>query len=70
LLHDLDQELKVTGVAGGITEAICIVRCKGRFGRPTSGGWADIMLTFHFEVVVFLVSAWSITPTFLLVHFI
>jgi hypothetical protein len=32
----------VTGVAGGITEDICLVRCKGCFGRPTSGGWADI----------------------------
>ncbi len=39
----------MTGVAGGITEAICLVRCKGRFGRPTSGGWADIMMNFHFE---------------------
>jgi hypothetical protein len=49
LLQDLDKELKVTGVMGGITEAICLVRCKGRFGRPTSGGWADIMMNFHFE---------------------
>ena len=39
----------MTGVVGGITEAICLVRCKGRFGRPTSGGWADIMMNFHFE---------------------
>ncbi len=39
----------MTGVMGGITEAICLVRCKGRFGRPTSGGWADIMMNFHFE---------------------
>ena len=39
----------MTGVAGGITEAICLVRCKGRFGRPTSGGWADIMMNLHFE---------------------
>jgi hypothetical protein len=39
----------VTGVAGGITETICLVRCKGRFGRPTSGGWADIMMNLHFE---------------------
>ncbi len=60
----------MTGVAGGITEAICIVRCKGRFGRPTSGGWADIMLNFHFEVVVFLVSDWSITSDFSLFHYI
>ncbi len=30
-------------------ETICLVRCKGRFGRPTSGGWADIMINFHFE---------------------
>ena len=39
----------MTGVVGGSTEAICLVRCKGRFGRPTSGGWADIMMNFHFE---------------------
>ncbi len=39
----------MTGVAGGITETICLVRCKGRFGRPTSGGWADIMINLHFE---------------------
>ena len=39
----------MTVVVDGITEAICLVRCKGRFGRPTSGGWADIMLNFHFE---------------------
>ncbi len=39
----------MTGVAGGITETICLVRCKGRFGRPTSGGWADIMMNLHFE---------------------
>ncbi len=38
----------MTGVAGGITETVCLVRCKGRFGRPTSGGWADIMMNFHF----------------------
>jgi hypothetical protein len=49
LLQDLDKVLKVTGVAGGIMETICLVRCKGRFGRPTSGGWADIMINFHFE---------------------
>jgi hypothetical protein len=49
LLQDLDKELKVTGVAGGITETVCLVRCKGRFGRPTSGGWADIMMNFYFE---------------------
>ena len=49
LLQDLDKELKVTGVAGGITEEISIVRCKGRFGRPTSGGWGDIMLNFYFK---------------------
>ena len=39
----------MTVVVDGITEAICLVRCKGRFGRPTSGGWADIMMNFHFE---------------------
>ncbi len=39
----------MTGVAGGITETICLVRCKERFGRPTSGGWADIMMNLYFE---------------------
>jgi hypothetical protein len=49
LLQDLDTELKVTGEAGGIEDKICIVRSKRRFARPTSGGWADIMVNFHFK---------------------
>ena len=49
LLCDLDSELFVTGQAGGILEKICITRTKDRFGHPTSGGWADIMVNFYFE---------------------
>ena len=49
LLCDMDGSLSVTGETGGIEEKICLTRCKNRFGRPTSGGWADIMLNFYFE---------------------
>jgi hypothetical protein len=49
LLQDLDSTLKITGESGGIKEKICMTRCKGRFGQPTSGGWADIMINFYFE---------------------
>jgi hypothetical protein len=49
LLCDLDSKLTITGEAGGITEEICISRSKGRFGTPTSGGWADIMINFYFK---------------------
>jgi hypothetical protein len=49
VFRDLDINLCVTGETGGIVEKICITRAKDRFGKPTSGGWADIMLNFHFE---------------------
>jgi hypothetical protein len=49
LMCDLDGDLKITGETGGIDDRICITRCKGRFGKPTSGGWADIMVNFFFE---------------------
>jgi hypothetical protein len=49
LLQDVDTELKITGETGGIEEKICITRSKGRFGQPTSGGWADIMINFYFQ---------------------
>jgi hypothetical protein len=49
LLCDLDAELQITGETGGIKDSICITRSKGRFGQPTSGGWADIMINFHFK---------------------
>jgi hypothetical protein len=49
MFRDLDTDLCVTGETGGIAEKICITRAKDRFGKPTSGGWADIMLNFHFE---------------------
>jgi hypothetical protein len=49
MFRDLDADLVVTGETGGIREKICIVRSKDRFGAPTSGGWADIMVNFHFE---------------------
>ena len=49
LLQDLDDELQITGETGGIEESICIVRSKGLFRRPTSGGWADIMINFRFK---------------------
>jgi hypothetical protein len=48
LLCDLDAQLSVTGVTGGMKEKICITRCKGRFGHATSGGWADLLLNFYF----------------------
>ena len=48
LFRDLDAELGATGETGGILEKICITRGKNRFGKPTSGGWADIMLKFYF----------------------
>jgi hypothetical protein len=49
LLQDVDSMLKITGETGGIEEEICITRSKGRFGQPTSGGWADIMINFYFK---------------------
>ena len=49
LLQDMDCTLKITGETGGIEEEICITRSKGRFGQPTSGGWADIMINFYFK---------------------
>jgi hypothetical protein len=49
LLQDVDSTLKITGETGGIKERICMTRCKSRFGQPTSGGWADIMINFYFE---------------------
>jgi hypothetical protein len=49
LLQDLDSKLVVTGETGGIEEKICVTRSKSRFGKPTSGGWADIMLNFYFK---------------------
>ena len=49
LLQDVDSKLKITGETGGIEEEICITRCKNRYGQPTSGGWADIMINFHFK---------------------
>jgi hypothetical protein len=48
LLRDLDAKLTVTGETGGVEEKIAITRSKGRFGQPTSGGWADIMINFSF----------------------
>ncbi len=51
LLCDLDgdERIKVTGETGGIADRIFITRCKGRFGHPTSGGWADIMMNLCFQ---------------------
>jgi hypothetical protein len=49
LLQDVDSALKITGETGGIEEEICITRSKSRFGKPTSGGWADIMINFYFK---------------------
>jgi hypothetical protein len=49
LLCDLDTELQTTGEKGGVEEDISITRSKGRFGQPTSGGWADIMINFRFQ---------------------
>jgi hypothetical protein len=49
LLCDLDVKLTVTGETGGIAEKICITRSKGRFAKPTSGGWGDIMVNYYFE---------------------
>jgi hypothetical protein len=49
LLRDLDADLKrAAGETGGVEEQIAITRSKGRFGEPTSGGWADIMINFSF----------------------
>jgi len=48
LLCDLDDGLKITGETGDLKEDIVITRSKGRFGHPTSGGWADIMVNFYF----------------------
>jgi hypothetical protein len=49
LLQDMDSKLVITGETGGIEEKICITRSKSRFGQPTSGGWADIMINFYFK---------------------
>jgi hypothetical protein len=51
LLCDLDgsDRLKISGETGGISDKIWITRSKGRFGQPTSGGWADIMINFCFQ---------------------
>ena len=48
LLCDLDDGLKTTGETGDLKEDIVITRSKGRFGHPTIGGWADIMVNFYF----------------------
>jgi hypothetical protein len=42
LLCDLDADLSITGQTGGISEKVCISRCKNRFGEPTRGGWANV----------------------------
>lgn len=34
--------------AAGITEEICIVDVKNRWETATSGGWSDVLITFHF----------------------
>jgi hypothetical protein len=49
LLQELDPGLCDAGATGGIQERICICRAKNRFGQPTSGGWADFMVNFHFK---------------------
>jgi len=50
LLRSLDTDLRSeAGSTGGITDKIVVTRSKGRFGKPTSGGWADIMVNFYFE---------------------
>jgi hypothetical protein len=49
LLRDLDTELKRDAAeTGGFMEGIIINRVRNRFGSPTSGGWADIMINFSF----------------------
>jgi hypothetical protein len=49
-LRDLDSELEVNGVTGGLDDPICITRCKVRLSPEgvTSGGWSDIMVNFYF----------------------
>ena len=32
----------------GVTDKIRLVRIKNRFIKPTSGGWADLLINFHF----------------------
>jgi hypothetical protein len=49
LLQDVDSTSQITGETGGIEEKTCMTHSKGRFGQPTSGGWADIMINFYFE---------------------
>merc|ERR1711934_1098313 len=34
---------------GGIKEKIDVLRVKNRFAEPTSGGWADFMISFRFR---------------------
>ena len=31
-----------------MTDKIRLVRIKNRFIKPTSGGWADLLINFHF----------------------
>ena len=33
----------------GIKEEIVVLRVKNRFANPTSGGWADFMISFTFR---------------------
>ena len=33
----------------GIKEKIDVLRVKNRFAEPTSGGWADFMISFRFR---------------------
>ena len=48
LLVSLDGSLGDHATAGGLKERIELVGFKDRLSRPTSGGWADIMLYFRF----------------------
>ena len=47
LLHSLDEQLG-EGVPGMEEDRIRLVRIKDRFEKPTSGGWADMLVNFTF----------------------
>lgn len=40
----LDEDLTTAAEAAGITEKLKILRVKNRLRRPTSSGWADVMI--------------------------
>ena len=48
LLRSLDKELGGGLEVPGVTDKIRLVRIKNRFIKPTSGGWADLLINFHF----------------------